>query len=44
MEQNKLGFPLTYSKLHEYYDLLSASQNDIDAKNRFIDKVLARTK
>jgi len=41
MEQNKLGFPLTYSKLHEYYDLLSASQNDIDAKNRFIDKILS---
>ena len=44
MGKNKLGFPLTYSKLYEYYDLLSANQDEIDRKNRFIDKILSQYK
>ena len=41
MGKNKLGFPLTYSKLYEYYDLLSANQDEIDRKDiRIGDTVL----
>ena len=44
MGKNQLGFPLTYSKLYKYYDLLSASQDEIDRKNHFIDRILSQHK
>ncbi|MBR55669.1 hypothetical protein CMK19_18085 [Candidatus Poribacteria bacterium] len=44
MGKNQLGFPLTYSKLYKYYDLLSASQDEIDRKNYFIDRILSQHK
>jgi ubiquinone/menaquinone biosynthesis C-methylase UbiE len=42
MGQSKLGLPLEYSKLHEYYDVLCAA--DSDAKNRLIEKTLRKHK
>ena len=44
MGKNQLGFPLTYSKLYKYYDLLSASQDEIDRKNHFTDRILSQHK
>ena len=42
MGQSKLGLPLEYSKLHEYYDVLCASASD--PKNRLIEKILRKHK
>src|SRR5579864_1272961 len=42
MRQSKLGLPLEYSELHEYYDVLCAG--DSDAKNRLIEKILRKHK
>jgi len=41
-EKSKLGLPLQYSKLSEYYDLLS--QDADDSKNRAIEKILQEHK
>lgn len=38
MNKNKLGLPLQYSDLSEYYDILS--QGNDDSKNRVIEKIL----
>lgn len=42
MGKSKLGLPLEYSKLHEFYDALCAG--DIDSKNRVIEKLLKKHK
>ena len=40
MVKNKLGLPLEYSTLHNYYDMLSS--DDSDAKNRVIENILRK--
>lgn len=42
MKKSKLGLPLEYTKLHEYFDALTAG--DTDAKNRLIEKILKKHK
>ena len=40
MGKSKLGLPLEYSTLHQYYDTLSSDDND--TKNRVIEKILRK--
>lgn len=42
MGKSKLGLPLEYSKLHEYFDVLVP--DDVDSKNRVIERILRKHK